>query len=850
MSRARPQTSVRTEYSPLLRALVLFGVALQPLLFLPGLLEDAYLLPKDAFFRWLALIIFPAALVVGLPSWSESRPKRGPAEFRLEASWPVVGLAVMLLASLPATLLAVNRVDALLEWSDWLLAGVAVLLVPVLFRTATQQRPLLWGLAASGLVVSGLGLAQFANIGGGFRNSAQFDPISTLGHRNFAAEALFLFLPAAAVLLLRGNARWERLLGGASLGLGLPHLLLSQCRGAWVGHACAGLLVGAAWLLRGERPGWTRREQIGLGVLAGLALAALVGVASIYPLRERVTSIFDLSGGTNQFRLLTWAGTLRMIAEHPLLGVGHEHFKVYYPLYRSPVEAEFHSVHHYVNQAHNEPLQILAEAGIPGGLGFLLALLAVLVIGVRNMVRAPEGEARHLSAAWLWSCAGVIGSALFAFPLRNPVPGWGFWILTGMLVALRREIDGSEPKLVLKLRQSSVWLMAGVLAVLLLVLGVVSVRQLGQGREMLLGRIERDRTNWPASVYHLERAARWWPYDFEVYYQLAFALGQANRVPEAEAATRACLALHPNFRNAWFNLGPLAESRGDNAAAILAYEKTLEIDPNFVSALNNRMVLALGAGDLNAALEYAARALRSEPHNPDAAVNLGVVYFQRREMDLATQTLQQALDERSRVHFTPADINYFSTAGTILVRVRPIGVTGQPQSNWSSQGRFRVSNSPQAEQLLDNPGQGWELVLDRERHRFYLQFSVGDPLPHGWEIEYTVLGKSSVFQLRRNELVYAKAANNLGKVLESEQKYEQSELYYRMAAELQPNYASPLTNMVQLQVNILQRPERAVPALRRLVPLLGNSPKAQEYKELLRQLEAPAGSPTSGGEGP
>ncbi len=133
--------------------------------------------------------------------------------------------------------------------------------------------------------------------------------------------SLFLgrVVPILAALAAFGSSGRRRILYGLA---GVPILVclyLTYSRGAWLlGLPAAFLFMG---LVRGGRALWAA---------AGAAVAAIGGL--LIPLlgTPRVASTFNTGEGTTFLRLKLWQGSLNMIRDHPLLGVGLDNFLYQY----------------------------------------------------------------------------------------------------------------------------------------------------------------------------------------------------------------------------------------------------------------------------------------------------------------------------------------------------------------------------------------------------------------------------------------------------------------------------------------------------------------------------------------
>lgn len=93
-----------------------------------------------------------------------------------------------------------------------------------------------------------------------------------------------------------------------------------------------------------------------------------------------------------------------------------------------------------------------------------------------------------------------------------------------------------------------------------------------------------------------------------------------------------------------FNLGRLAEERGDRGEAATHYERTLAADPNNLSATLNLGTLAARAGDYATARVRFERAVALAPDSDDAHANLGAALLALGDLAVAERELTRALE--------------------------------------------------------------------------------------------------------------------------------------------------------------------------------------------------------------
>jgi O-antigen ligase len=155
------------------------------------------------------------------------------------------------------------------------------------------------------------------------------------------------------------------------LMLTLFALYLAQSRGAVLALAAAGL---GWWLLR-SRNKWKV-------ILVGALIFACAAPFANGVLR-RESEDLDESGSS---RLTYWKAGLKMVLHNPAFGVGFGRYPREYQANAGGGEQfEFGE-----RTAHSTWILALAETGVPGFLFFVLFVLSVMRMGIRNMREEPD----------------------------------------------------------------------------------------------------------------------------------------------------------------------------------------------------------------------------------------------------------------------------------------------------------------------------------------------------------------------------------------------------------------------------------------------------------------------------
>ena len=210
--------------------------------------------------------------------------------------------------------------------------------------------------------------ANFSGRAGGF-----------LGNPNFLGGHLALLSPVALALALNTRRPGAgRALAWVINGLLLLGLLLSQTRGAWIG---AGLGLGLLLATAHRRlPGLLSRNKAPLLATAALVLALGGAYLAWHP--QLGTRLLETLQGKDEqlsHRSFLMRKAAQLAARHPLLGVGPGNFRLRYPevqVQGIPKEALASQVYVQSEHAHNDLLQMAADAGWPAAL-LWLALLAL-----------------------------------------------------------------------------------------------------------------------------------------------------------------------------------------------------------------------------------------------------------------------------------------------------------------------------------------------------------------------------------------------------------------------------------------------------------------------------------------
>jgi O-antigen ligase len=137
-------------------------------------------------------------------------------------------------------------------------------------------------------------------------------------------------------------------------------------------------------------------------------------------------------------RLAIFKDTLRMFWQRPLLGWGLGTFTTVYPQFRS-----FYT-NLFINAAHNDYLQALAETGIVGFVAILWFVAVVYREGLRNVDSWSRNWSRMLGLAALIGCTGILVHSAFDFNLQIPANACVFYFLCAVTTSTAKLPSGDS----------------------------------------------------------------------------------------------------------------------------------------------------------------------------------------------------------------------------------------------------------------------------------------------------------------------------------------------------------------------------------------------------------------------
>ena len=238
---------------------------------------------------------------------------------------------------------------------------------------------------------------------------------STLENPNNYAEFLVLLLPLSLAYTTMLDSRRVRLTATLLLTLPLAALLMTYSRSGWISFALAALVMLF----------FCQKRMLPLLLLLVLLALPLLP-ATVF---RRILTIGSVKDSSNLYRVYIWQGTLRMLRQFGLTGVGFgpENFHPVYTLFCSGHAQE-------AQHAHMLYLELWAEIGLAGLICFLVFHFGLIRRAVLRIKHADSGLRMTLIASAA-SLTGISFAAAVEHVWFYPRDMFCYFILVGITLA-------------------------------------------------------------------------------------------------------------------------------------------------------------------------------------------------------------------------------------------------------------------------------------------------------------------------------------------------------------------------------------------------------------------------------
>lgn len=245
--------------------------------------------------------------------------------------------------------------------------------------------------------------------------------VSTFGNPNMLATYLVLTAPFIWSYLKKRNISSSgRVIAIIGSVVSAACTVLTWSRGGWLGLIAAAIVYALV----------NYRYTLKYFLIGAVSSPVWIGLLPSN-ITSRFASIGNLADSSTYYRLFTWKGSLRMLADHFAsgIGVGQSAFSQIYPLYA-------YVGNEITAHSHNLYLEIAVELGIMGLLVFLAVIFMTAQRGF-GCIKYNSADRTAISgvSAAMAGVFGVLVHGMFDYVWYNYRVFFMIWVMIGVLCA-------------------------------------------------------------------------------------------------------------------------------------------------------------------------------------------------------------------------------------------------------------------------------------------------------------------------------------------------------------------------------------------------------------------------------
>lgn len=332
-----------------------------------------------------------------------------------------VPILVFLVTMLLSALFSGDLIKGFKTWADLWIWRMMPFVIMVLFISKKEDSKKIVYFSALGIAV-GIFCVLYQGMHGNYRASGFF------GHPMTFAGWLCLYLPVFLVAFLDNKVLGKyNLLSGLLFLVGCIALFYNGTRGAWIALLPTILFVVGYYTYK--------KKTVALICIIFFCVGGIL-LSQNGRFVNRLATISDTTKvQSNTERILMWKSAWNMFKDHPILGVGLGQYKEnFHKKYILPEAKERQ------NHAHNNFLQMLAENGIIGFVGFMILIISFIFNPFRKFLKTNSPYALMISMSML----SLVIQGLTEYNFGNSAVMKCMWLLIGCLVVLEYGDDAKN----------------------------------------------------------------------------------------------------------------------------------------------------------------------------------------------------------------------------------------------------------------------------------------------------------------------------------------------------------------------------------------------------------------------
>ncbi len=323
-------------------------------------------------------------------------------------------------------------------------------------------------------------------------------------------------------------------------------------------------------------------------------------------------TIYSIDNPTSiETRTIAWGKTFKMIKEHPLLGVGPGHWRIYLPNYGlNEFDNGIRQGTMHFQRTHNDFLWIAAEIGLLGLLFYLLIYGTILVLAWRNFIKSSCKEVRVLNGLIFATLIGYIVILFISFS-RERIPHNIVYLAMFAIVIFdnwsKLKSNNNRKK------TSKMLVFFGAFILLFSIFNLYVAKDIFNGEKEF------------RKMQYYQRVKK----NYRGVYR------------SAKKLETTFYTMDPFSMPISFYKGSAEHKQNDVKAATISFQEAYKIHPYNIQVILNLATSYDLLKKPDEAIKYYSEALRISPRYHDALINISIVYYNKKDYKKAFSYFSQ-----------------------------------------------------------------------------------------------------------------------------------------------------------------------------------------------------------------
>ena len=415
-------------------------------------------------------------------------------------------------------------------------------------------------------------------------SSVDFLFSSSMANKNLLGSVIFLCLPFLIYVMSIGSRLW-RVLCYIILFLALLVLMFVKSTAVLI----ALMISSVSFLILSKKNLFSKYLIRACSLFIIISCVYFKCFSDDHNIKNKVSSFIEYRSSA---RLVLYKSTFCLIKDNFFLGVGAGNWKIRIPEYGVYSDDELDHTYYnginFVQRPHNDFLWVFAEAGIFGGICYIVLFL-VLLIKSYLLFKSSFNKDKLFYLLIFSTVLGYSFISMVDFPMERISHNILFFLIIAIIVSGTIN-HGNQPRIYMSISVLYVFL---IIAFFSMYIGYVRYNSEIHATNAIRYKIEN---NWPMVISEVNKAYDDHYCDIDntstpLLWYRGFAYFQQNKVDKALADFKQAYKANPNHIDVLNNIATCYGILGNTDKAKEFYKKLLSLNPTFKQCRVNLAII-------------------------------------------------------------------------------------------------------------------------------------------------------------------------------------------------------------------------------------------------------------------